>query len=50
MIEAVALGWKIRRIFKIKEVLNRIQQIRDYENAEEDTLNEVTKTSANEER
>lgn len=41
--EAVALGWKARRILKVKEVQNRIKQIHDYENAEEQTLEEAKK-------
>ena len=49
-IEGVALGWKTRRIMKLKEVKNRIQQISDYENAEVETHTEAIKTKNPEER
>lgn len=40
LLEAVVMGWKIRRIMKTKEVLIRIQQIKDCESAEESAQEE----------
>lgn len=45
ILEAMALGWKARRILKLKEVQSRIKQIRDFENAEEETLAEAKKST-----
>lgn len=45
VVEAAALGWKTRRMLKVKEVKGRICQIRDFENAEEETLAEAMKSS-----
>ena len=47
VLEAAALGWKTRRIIRSKEIQNRIKQVRDYENAEEETLIEAKKPSTN---
>jgi hypothetical protein len=31
-------GWRIRRIFKTKEIIQRIDQIREFTNAEEQAI------------
>ena len=49
-IEGVALVWKTRRIMRLKEVKNRIQQITDYENAEVEAHTDAKKTKNTEER
>ena len=35
LLQSVAIGWKIRRIMKTKEIQLRVQEIRDYETAAE---------------
>ena len=49
-IEGVALGWRVRRIMKTREVQNRVAQIRDYENALEETAMEARQVKSAEER
>jgi len=45
VLEAAALGWKVRRIMKLKEVKNRVQQIKEFEMARVDTMREATLTA-----
>ena len=40
LLQSVALGWKVRRIMRTKEILLRIQEIRDYERAAESATEE----------
>ena len=49
-IEGVALGWKTRRILKLKEVQNRIKQIKDFAKARKETLKESQKDMSIEEK
>ena len=48
LLEAVAMGWKIRRIMRTKEIFLRIQEIRDYERTEESSLEERKRGDPNE--
>ena len=40
LLQSVAIGWKVRRITRTKEILLRIQEIRDYERAAESATEE----------
>ena len=40
LLQSVAIGWKVRRIMRTKEILLRIQEIRDYERAAESATEE----------
>lgn len=48
LLTSVAIGWKIRRIMKTKEILIRIQEIRDYVKAAESAMEERNKRDGGE--